>query len=184
MKFNPDIHRRRSVRLKEFDYASPGAYFVTICTRDRELLFENPDYKTIIQDEWDRTAVVRPKIHLDEFVCMPNHIHGIIAFIEPVGARRRLALIHDQTNRATHRVAPTKSVQSNSLGAIIGQFKSITTKRINRLRGTIELSIWQRSYYEHVIRNEDELIRIRQYIHDNPLNWETDEENPNRKTNP
>ena len=180
MKFNPDIHRRRSVRLKGFDYARPGAYFVTICTRERELLFENTAYKTIIFDEWHRTAAVRSHIHLDEFVCMPNHIHGIIVFIEPVGARRCLA----QDKGATHRVAPTKKIQSDSLGAIIGQFKSITTKRINQLRDTMELSIWQRSYYEHVIRNEDELNRIRQYIHDNPLNWETDEENPNRKTNP
>jgi REP element-mobilizing transposase RayT len=184
MNFNPDIHHRRSIRLKGFDYARPGAYFVTICTRDRELLFENPAYKTIIQDEWHRTEVVRPHIHLDEFICMPNHIHGIISIVEPVGARRRLALPTTETNRATHRVAPTKKIQSNSLGAIIGQFKSITTKLINRLRGTIELSIWQRSYYEHIIRNEDELNRVRQYIRDNPVNWETDEENPNRKANP
>jgi len=180
MNFIPDIHHRRSVRLKGFNYAQPGAYFVTICTWERELLFENTAYKAVIHDEWFRTAVIRPYIKLDEFICMPNHIHGIISIVEPVGARRCLA----RNERATHRIAPTKKIQSDSLGAVIGQFKSITTKRINRLRGTIELPIWQRSYYEHVIRSEDELNRIRQYIRDNPLNWEIDEENPNRKTNP
>lgn len=139
-------------------------------------MFENAAYKTIVHDEWYRTATVRPFVHLDEFICMPNHIHGIVILVEPVGAKRCLAL----DKRATHRVAPTGDMHSNSLGAIIGQFKSVTTKRINQLRGRTGLSVWQRNYYEHIIRNEDELSRIRQYIGDNPLNWETDEENPNR----
>ena len=177
MKYNPDIHHRRSVRLRGFNSARPGAYFVTICTRDRELLFENPAFKAIVNDEWFRTPVVRPYIQLDEFICMPNHIHGIISIDEPVGARRRLA----RNKRATHRVAPTRTMQSNSLGAVIGQFKSLTTKGINQLRKTTGMSVWQRNYYERVIRSEDELNRIRQYIHDNPLNWKTDEENLNRK---
>ena len=177
MKYNPDIHHRRSVRLAGFDYSKVGAYFVTICTRERELLFENPTYKAIIQDEWHRTATVRPYIRLGEFICMSNHIHGIISIVEPVGARRGLA----QNKRATHRVAPTRTMRSNSLGAVIGQFKSLTTKRFNQLRETTVMSVWQRNYFERIIRNEDELNRVRQYIHDNPLNWDTDEEDPNRK---
>jgi putative transposase len=181
MTYNPDIHRRRSIRLKGFDYSQAGAYFVTICTRERELLFAHEDYQAIVHDEWLRTAVVRPYIQLDEFTCMPNHIHGIIHIVEPCRGeampRPDLAL----NKRATHRVAPTRDMRSDSLGAIIGQFKSVTTKRINQLRGTTGLPAWQRNYYEHIIRREDELHRIRQYIRDNPLNWDTDEENPNRK---
>ena len=184
MKYNPDIHRRRSIRLKEFDYAQTGAYFITICTRERELLFGHADYESIVHDEWYRTAIVRPSIQLDEFICMPNHFHGIIIFIEPCRGEAVPRPDLTPNKRATRRVAPTQGIRPNTLGAIIGQFKSMTTKRINQLRGTTGLSVWQRNYYEHIIRNEDELYRIRQYIRDNPLNWETDEENPNRRTFP
>src|SRR3990172_10494093 len=88
MNYNPDIHHRRSIRLKGFDYSQPGTYFVTICTRERELLFEHDNYKAIVGDEWFRTAIVRPHIQLDEFICMPNHIHGIILIVKPVGGGR------------------------------------------------------------------------------------------------
>jgi REP element-mobilizing transposase RayT len=206
MKYNPDIHHRRSIRLKDYDYSSDGIYFVTICTYERELLFEKVDCKKIVEKEWYRTAVVRSIVHLDEFICMPNHIHGIIVFIapcrgeavprpdlfspdllsdfsSPVLSRPDLVVNKNafMKKRATHRVAPTQGIRPNSLGAIIGQFKTITTKRINQFRGTMGCPVWQRNYYERVIRNENELNRIGQYIRDNPSNWETDEETPNRR---
>ena len=83
MNYNPDFHHRRSIRLKGFDYAQAGAYFVTICTCKRELLFGHADYKAIVQDEWHRTSAVRSSVQMDEFIVMPNHLHGIIFFVEP-----------------------------------------------------------------------------------------------------
>jgi putative transposase len=126
---------------------------------------------------------------LDEFIIMPNHLHGILIINDndnyfDVGARRCLAPCNaNAENRAPHRpvpfrvVAPT-TLKSNSLGSIIGQFKSIVTKQINRIRNHPGMPAWQRNYYEHVIRNEKDLNQIRQYIKDNPLQWELDEENP------
>jgi putative transposase len=113
---------------------------------------------------------------------MPNHIHGIIIIHEPVGARRRLAPteIGISGKRTTRFVALTDKPHgtvTGSIGAIIGQFKSIAKKQINRLRGTPGAPVWQRNYYEHVIRNETELNRIREYIRNNPLKWTDDREN-------
>ena len=104
MKYNPEKHHRRSVRLREYDYSQPGAYFVTICTWDRECIFGNiingemelNEYGRIIEEEWLQTGYVRLNVEIDQYVVMPNHIHGILIITEnnnhPVGARRRLAL--------------------------------------------------------------------------------------------
>ncbi len=169
-KFNPDVHHRRSIRLKDYDYGQAGAYFITICSWNRECLFGDVadeemqlnEYGWIAANEWLQTGVVRPNVELDAFVVMPNHIHGII-ILNNVGA--------------TRRVAPT-TLQSNSIGAIVGQFKSIVTKQINGIRNSSGLPVWQRNYYEHIIRNEDELNRVREYIINNPLRWADDENNP------
>lgn len=142
------------------------------------------EYGQVVQNEWMKTADVRTNVELDEFVVMPNHIHGIIV-LSDVGARRRLALPdREETddlsktdqNRATHRVAPT--AVSGSVGAIVGQFKSIVTKHINRIRNTPDRPVWQRNYYEHVIRGDEDFNRIREYIINNPLQWAEDENNP------
>ena len=183
MKDNTDRHRR-SVRLQGYNYAHPGAYFVTICTQGRKCLFGeitngemrlNP-FGNVVLEEWIRTAKVRKNIELDSFVVMPNHFHGIIELFDTaVGATRRVAL-----SGTTHRVAPTMAMgpASGSIGAIIGQFKSVVTKRINEMRGILSSPLWQRNYYEHVIRNENELNKIREYILSNPLQWVQDRENP------
>jgi len=178
-------HQRRSVRLTEYDYAQPGAYFITICTNNREcLLGEMADAAVLLNacgditvDEWLRTAVVRHNVSLDAFVVMPNHLHGIILIAHqkvdaPTVRRGDPAGRPYMPNRA-HGPAP------GSVSAIVGQFKAAATKRISVLRGTPG-AVWQRNYYEHVIRNEGELNDIRQYITDNLAAWETDENNPSR----
>lgn len=169
-EFDPKIHHRRSIRLKGYDYARDGAYFVTIVTWQREMLFGEVvdgvmvlnDMGEIVREEWERAPIVRPYIELGAYVVMPNHIHGILIF--NVGA--------------TRRVAPTKTtLQSGSLGAVIGQFKSIVTKRINTLHNSPGVPVWQRNYYDRIIRNEREMSRIWDYIEANPARWEKDEEN-------
>lgn len=175
-------HHRHSIRLRGYDYTQPGAYFVTICAHQREPLFGEVvdgemrlnEFGEIVREEWFRTAEIRPNVELfdDEFVVMPNHIHGIIWIVDDtVGATRRVA-------PTTRRVAPTRGPVPGSIGAIIGQFKSIVTKHINALRGTPGTPIWQRNYWEHIIRNEHALNAIRQYICDNPARWSLDRYNP------
>lgn len=178
MAHNPDKHQRRSIRLKDYDYSQAGAYFVTICTHNKECVLGNVvdgemmlnEYGHAIEEEWMRTTDVRNNVALDVFVVMPNHFHGILAIVEDC--------------RGTARCAPTVGnrqfgkMTSASLPAIIRSFKSAVTKRINELRGTPYTPIWQRNYYEHVIRDEDDLNEIREYIVNNPLKWDLDSENP------
>jgi REP element-mobilizing transposase RayT len=167
--FDPSVHHRRSVRLPAFDYARPGAYFVTICTRDREQLFGDiadgvmrlSPLGRMARQEWTRTHDVRPDVTPDAFVVMPDHVHGI------------LLLTHDrEAVRHTARGGAT-GPRSGSVGAIVGQFKSVVTKRINARRGTLHGVVWQRGYYERVIRGRTTLARIRQYIADNPARWDS-----------
>jgi putative transposase len=185
--FNPDIHHRQTVRLKAYDYSQASAYFITVCTHERECLFGGVadgeirlnGFGEIVREEWLRSAEIRQEIEIDAFVVMPNHLHGIIVINNDVGATRWVAQNNGQNGneRATHRVAPT-GPDSGSIGAIIGQFKSIVTKRINALRDNPGCPVWQRNYYERVIRNERELAGIREYIANNPLQWSLDRENP------
>jgi len=186
MGYNPDIHHRRSIRLRDYDYCSTGAYFVTICAFQRECLFgevvegemQVNQFGEIVREEWQKTDNVRENVILDEFVIMPNHIHGILIVVDGVGATRWVALNEPNLDtRATRRVAPTGPV-SGSIGAIVGQFKSAVTKRINTLRDNPGCPVWQRSYYEHVIRSERDLENVRRYIMENPLKWDLDENNP------
>jgi len=179
-------HRRRSIRLPGYDYTQPGAYFITICTYNgQHLLGEVVDgamclnaYGQIVQEEWFRTADLRPYVRLeaDEFVVMPNHVHGILWTVDndDVGAQRRCA--------PTEPVGGTTSanVKPGSLGAIIRAFKSAVTKRINQMRGTPSAPVWQRNYWEHIIRDERALRAIRRYIINNPLRWHLDRYNPQR----
>ena len=169
--------RRNSLRLKGYDYTQDGLYFVTLVTQGRVSLFGEVlngaiilnRYGEIVQQEWERISMVRPTIELGAFVIMPNHLHGILFFQEN-GA---------YTVRATRRVAPTAiTLQSGSLGAVMGQFKSIVTKRINTVRGTPGIPVWQRNYYDHILRNQADLELTWQYIQANPAQWDQDEENP------
>ncbi|MEW6088305.1 MAG: transposase [bacterium] len=216
-KYNPDIHHRNSIRLKDYDYAREGAYFVTICCWNKECLFGeigigvgagskpalspkpalNPkpaqmilnDTGRMIEDTWNDLPNHNVCIELDEFVIMPNHIHGIIvlaglAGLEPVTSRAGLEPVTNRaglepvTNRAGLEPAPTGHnvmKMRHGLPEIIRQFKTFSAKRINKLRQTPGVPVWQRNYYEHIIRNEIELNKIREYIINNPFNWQDDE---------
>jgi putative transposase len=188
-RFDPQKHHRRSIRLKGYDYSESGAYFVTVLTWQRECLFGEitggemrlNEFGQIVRAEWLKTARIRPhvEIHEDEFVVMPNHLHGIIWIVDDrmVGATWQVA----PTQVAPTSVAPTrnksKTLIPNSLGAIIGQFKTASAKRINALRQRRGIPVWQRNYYERIIRNDHELNNVWDYMDANPTNWDSDEEN-------
>lgn len=170
VKYNSDIHHRRSIRLKGYDYSKLGAYFITICTFNRELYFEKyTKLKEIVNQQWQKITKRYSNLILDEFIIMPNHIHGIII----VGATLAVA-----QNRAGARPAPT-------IGKIIGTFKSLCVHdwliylKKNEIAAVGKF--WQRNYYEHIIRGENDLNKIRQYIQNNPLKWYLDRENQERK---
>lgn len=188
MKFNPDKHRRQSVRLQGYDYSQVGMYFVTIVAQGRECLFGEITHNEmrlngfgiIVRDEWLRTRELRPNIELDEFVVMPNHFHGIVV----VNCRGTLHVpnIDNDAGKGTlqrdHTVEQFGKPTSNSIPTIMRLFKSVTTKRINEARNMSGQPVWQRNYYEHIIRDEESLNRIREYIANNPAQWESDSENP------
>jgi putative transposase len=173
-------HYRKSLRLKDYNYSLAGAYFITICTRDRKSYFEKfPNLQIIIHTQWDGLVNRFPQIQLDEFVVMPNHIHGII-FI--VGAIHESPL-QNRSNMSLPMVyeSPLQNRRNMLLPKAIGYFKMNTAKQINQILKRAGQPFWQRNYYEHVIRNEKELKRIRAYIQNNPLRWKLDRENPKSK---
>jgi len=189
---------RRSIRWSGYDYSQPGAYFVTICTHNRECLFGHivgaqmvlNDAGRMVQTVWDRLPNHYSHVELDSWTIMPNHVHGII--ILTVGAGFKPApgssgkpefnlLPVDETGlkpnqRAGYKPAPTVR---HGLPEIVRGFKTFSSRRINKSRGTVGTPVWQKNYYEHVIRNDRELNRIREYIISNPARWATDKENPN-----
>ncbi len=166
MTYDPTKHHRRSTRLPAYDYAQAGAYFVTVVCKDRSLLLEDDRFRTVIGEAWLWLADQYEFVQLDQYVVMPNHLHGII-------------VIRDDRSRGGSRTAPTSNTSGRKpLGRLIGAFKTVSTKRINEIRVTAGLPVWQRNYYERVIRDEEELSRIRQYIIDNPTHWAEDPENP------
>ena len=187
MSYDPGTHSRRSIRLTAYDYSRPGAYYVTICTGDKECLFGGivdgqmhpNEYGKIAHGEWWRSEKIRPRIQLDAWVVMPNHVHGILM----IG--RGTAVVADIGCRGTARRAPTAEQfgkpLSGSLPTLIRAYKSAVTKRINQVRNTPGKAVWQRGYYEHIVRNEGELSRIREYITTNPIRWPSDPENPSRE---
>ena len=181
MKYDPDIHKRQNQRLKEYDYSTEGAYFVTVVAKDRECLFGEivdsemvlNDVGMVVRNEFQRTEKLRDNVIIDSLIVMPNHVHTII-YID----RRGVSLErpkNDDIDRATHRIAPT--LRPNTSGSIIGQIKSITTKKINKIHNNPGNKIWQRNFYDHIIHDDDDLNQIREYIMNNPINWDEEDEN-------
>jgi REP element-mobilizing transposase RayT len=183
MKYDPDRYRRRPIRLKGYDY-SQAVYFVTICTQDRECLFGDVvdgemrvnDAGCMIQKWWHESSEKFKTIKLDEFVIMPNHFHGIIVIVGAALSGRPGINAHPAKTGQPHRVAPT-------LGDIIDWFKTMTTNEyIRNVRQNdwppFYVKLWRRNYYEHIIRDEEEMNRIREYIIENPAKWAGDEDNP------
>ncbi len=189
------VLHRNSTRLRDFDYASSGAYYVTICTAQRAHLFgEIADGQMILNDvgqialeTWSAIPEHFPNVCLDEFVIMPNHIHGIVGIELPtVGARHASPLRRDDEilREAQRELAVSKNkvaqsvrhgVVAQSLGAIIGSFKAAVTKRARAASSNPDLQIWQRGFHDHVVRDTVDLERIRTYISANPLGWHLDE---------
>jgi len=183
MKYNYEKHRRRSIRLQGHDYSDPGAYFVTICTWDRECIFgeiidgkmELNEYGKIAKTCLEQVPDHFRAVTIDEYMIMPNHVHGIL--IINAGNICRGMACHAPTARQFAKPV------ANSLWTIVGAFKSAVTKSINIMRDTPGTHLWQRNYFERIIRNEKELCRIREYIRFNPVQWDMDKDNPaNLKT--
>ena len=185
MKYNPVIHHRRSIRLKGYDYSQPCAYFITICTHNRECLFgEIVDRSMVlnkfglfVQNEWKNTSLVRRNVIVDEYIVMPNHVHGILIITDDDTDHRRGVLQYAPTVSHEFPLSDTNTFHSPSktIGAIIRGFKSATTKQINQMRQSPGIPVWQRNYHERIIRNENELNKIRHYIINNLLNWTNDD---------
>jgi REP element-mobilizing transposase RayT len=170
--------QRRSIRIPGFDYSQPGAYYVTICSYHRQPIFGRivegevllSDEGGIVEEEWLMAEMLRSEIRLDEFVIMPNHLHGIVIFNETsthlsVGAHGHAPLPGHEGS--LHRPLRT-------LGSLVARFKGSVTRRARMMVDDPTYIVWQRNYYEHVIRNEIELNQIRRYIVENPLRWPQD----------
>lgn len=188
---------RRSIRLPDFDYTNPGAYFVTICAHDRQYLFGDVvdglmrvnGWGEIVQQTWAALPEHFTHVELDQFIVMPNHVHGIIvlkddaaavgakqvssaspAFVPPV-----FAPVLNQGKAGESLALPLHGTVAGSLCAVVQNFKSVTARKINKSRHTPAHPVWQRNYYEHVIRNDCDLAAICEYIAGNPARWLDDE---------
>ena len=181
MQHDPNKHQRKSIRLPGYDYSQAGYYFVTICCDQRQCMFGdivdgamqlNP-FGEIVSETYQLLSRYS-HVNLDEWIVMPNHFHGII-------------VLADKPCRGVSRNAPTVNSdiqpincepKRKPLGRLIGVFKTVSTKNINIICGTPGAKVWQRNYYEHIIRNETSLNKIRQYIVNNPLSWQNDQLHP------
>jgi len=173
MEHNQKPRFSRLNRLRDYDYSQPGAYFITICTKKRSCLFGEIEkdrmnvnhYGEIVRLSWLELPQHYTNVELDVFVIMPNHIHGIISLTD-VGAGLK--------------PAPTDSSRDKQHGLpeIIRAFKTFSSRQINKFRNMPGTSVWQRNYYEHVIRRDESLSKIREYIETNQLSWALDKENP------
>ena len=166
MKFNPDMPGRKHLRLKQFDYSQDGCYFITICVKNWESVFGEieknvmilNDYGRIANSQWLFLCNQYEYIQLHEYCIMPNHFHGIIEISAGNGRDRSLQ----------------KKIKS--LPELIGVFKTTSSKHLHK--NGLDYFQWQKSYYDHIIRDEDDFSRIRDYIIHNPVNWNNDENNP------
>ena len=203
MTYNPDINHRRSIRLREYDYSSVGAYFVTICTQGRECLFGDVadgemcpnDAGRMVGEWWAKLPEKFPHVEVDESVVMPDHFHGIIILTDramdfacrgdtlcsPAVDCKGDTLCSPAVDCVDPPVKVPNGTMENSLGRVIQAFKSLTS--VEYVRGVKECNwppfsgrLWQRNYYERVIRVDAELFGIREYIHFNPAKWADDDE--------
>jgi REP-associated tyrosine transposase len=199
MPFDSDRRHRRSIRLRGYDYSRAGAYFVTICTYQHQLFFDDEALRRIAEECWLAIPHYNPGVELDEWVVMPNHLHGIVAFVgeQGVGVRgmghqgvfSNAPTAHMPTTHGGRRDRSNRfsviSPQRGTLGLIIRKYKAAVTSKcraINRFDFA-----WQSGYYEHIVRDEHELDVIRRYIATNPANWLLDRDNcanPERRPPP
>jgi REP element-mobilizing transposase RayT len=196
VKFDPQKHHRHSIRLKGFDYASAGGYFVTVVTWHRECLFGQitnremilSRYGEIVQKWWHEIPIHFSNVETGAFVIMPNHIHGIILIAGRRGTvpvpenKGRNKISHENDIPSEIRGRETPPLHTPTLGQIVAYFKYQSTKEMNGVdhTGTVT-KFWQRNYYEHILRNDQDLQNKTEYIEANPLLWEKDDENPSRQ---
>jgi len=167
MSYDPNIHRRRSIRLQGYDYSQAGLYFITLCCYNKSHLFgkvENDqmllnDAGKIARDEWFKTPEIRPNIALAEFIVMPNHVHGIVV----------VKYSEENAQSTIQRLNGT----SHTIGAIVRGYKSVVTRKISLMSASLT-TVWQRNYYEHIIRTDESYHNIANYIINNPANWRSD----------
>jgi len=173
---------RQTIRLPHYDYSRPGMYFVTICTHQREPILGVIDAGYVIptdagkfvEQTWFTLPNRFPNLKTDKFVLMPNHVHAILFLESSPSSQKPGASVASQLHPQL-TPAPTKRT---SLADIVCAFKSISTIGVNKIRMTPSQLLWQRSYYEHIIRTGESLDQLRRYIQENPARWPTDEENP------
>nr|WP_172186316.1 transposase [Microcoleus asticus] len=172
MKYDPNKHHRRSIRLPGYDYRTPGSYFITICSWQRECLFGevindkmqlSPYGKTVLFN-WSLLPKRYKNVALDDFIVMPNHVHGIIVL------KGSPEINYTESDKFGHRKSTI-----HPLSEIVRGLKTSSARRINQMRYLRGISVWQRGYYEHIIRNEESLVAIREYIVNNPVLWGKDE---------
>lgn len=164
MPYDPNIHHRRSIRLRGYDYSQAGAYFVTVCAQGRACLFGEILNGTLHMSQsgeivvrwWESIAEHFSNVELDAYVVMPNHMHGIVVLADSI----------------------VSDAQRPTLGKIVAYFKHQSTKAISQSRSAHADRVWQRNYYERIIRNEQALQRVREYIANNPQRWELDQFHP------
>lgn len=186
-KFDPKKHHRRSIRLKGYDYSQPGAYYVTIVTWHREFLFGEvvngemrlSKFGLVAKQQLEKLSKRFPNIEFGAFVIMPNHIHVIIFITD--GSRGTAESSSDFDGEPSRRAPTPERYQrpvKGSIPTIIRSYKSAVAYRINLMRRTEGVPVWQRNYYEHIIRNEQDLQNKTDYIEANPMLWDEDDENP------
>lgn len=197
MKSDSQVRRRRSIRLKHYDYSQPGAYFITVVTKNRDCLFgkvncgqmQESEFGKIVQEAWSDLPHHYPYITLDEFILMPNHVHAILVLnAEEACKGGSISSDKSKASRLEKReedltfgikTRPYKTIR-HGIPEIVRAFKSFSSRRINNLRGTPGLAVWQRNFYDHIIRNQYEFNNIRLYITENPYGWNDDHENPDK----
>ena len=176
MDYIPGIHNRRSIRLHNYDYSQKGCYFITICIKNRECLFGNISDERLqlnnaglmVKQEWEKLPDRFANIMLHEFIIMPHHFHAIVE------------LYDNSDNCILNNSRPVDIKKSNQgLGSLIGAFKSLTTnqyiKNIKNMNWQpFQDKLWQRNFYEHIIRNDEAYNQISDYIHYNHLTWKND----------
>jgi len=203
MKYDPEIHHRISIRLQGYDYAQPGLYFFTIVSQNRECLFGEivnggmalNEAGCMLHDAWNTMPMRFQNMESVGFIVMPNHIHGIIALqcrgepcVRPLSPIRPYSHLQPHSHVCPprnnhHSYIPPCGTCHDSLGRIIQAFKSLTTKEYiqgvkKKMWPPFQGRLWQRNFYERIIRDDKELTQLQEYIINNPLKWELDHENP------
>ncbi|HEX3018680.1 MAG TPA: hypothetical protein VHP36_00185 [Chitinispirillaceae bacterium] len=179
-------YRIESARKPGWDYSTPGYYFITVCTFNRKYLFGYiadgkmvlNDFGRIVQKEWDKSFLIRRELVRDEFVIMPNHFHGIVQLVGGGNNDTGIATPVETSGRTSLRgTKQMPRLRPKSISSFMAGVKSVITRQINDIRNTPGERVLQYRFHDHIIRNDQELFKIRNYINNNPSNWENDKLN-------